>query len=105
MTATTEDTLRQKDHEDAPEYDADGYKVDGYRGIAWSVLGYEVEPDEDTEWTGIYNRTGRLICRMVGDDRHFAFDPDEVHAIKAEDYCPECGQIGCKALAAALGRV
>ena len=95
---TTEDTLR-KTYEPAPDYDADAYTVDGYRGIAWSVLGYEVEADEDTEWSGISPRTGNLVCRMVGDDRHFSFEPDEVHAISSGDYCPECGQIGCKAYA------
>ena len=32
---------------------------------------------------------------MVGDDRHFTFDPDELTPIKRRDYCGECGQIGC----------
>jgi len=91
--------MRKPNYEAAPEYDADAYTVEGYRGIAWGVRGWETEPDEDTEWSGIENRTGRLVCVMVGDDRRFTFDPDEVHPIKAEDYCPECGQIGCRALA------
>ena len=85
----------RKHYEDAPEYQADGYKVSGYRGIAWYVLGWETEPDEDTEGSGLENRTGQLICQMIGDDRHFAFDPSEIMSIPRESFCGECGQIGC----------
>ena len=73
------------------------YQVDGYSGIAWSYAGDEVEPGEDTEWTGIEEPTGRVVMVMVGDDRRFTFDPDECHEIAEEDYCAECGQIGCTA--------
>lgn len=71
------------------------FSVRGYRGIAWRALGWEVEPDEDTEWTGLYNRTGKVVCVMIGDDSKFAFDRDELTEVKREDYCGECGQIGC----------
>jgi len=89
-------------YENAPEYDADAYKVEGYRGIAWTVYGWETEPDEDTDWSGYENRTGKLVCVMVGDDRRYTFDPDELTPLSLDngDYCPECGQIGCKAYAA-----
>ena len=77
------------------EYDADAYCAKGWRGVAWTVLGWETEPDEDTEWSGYENRTGRLVAHMVGDDRHFAFDPDELKPLDSEEYCSVCGQIGC----------
>jgi hypothetical protein len=32
-------------------FSADAYRVSGYGGIAWYVLGWETEPDEDTELT------------------------------------------------------
>lgn len=77
------------------EFDADAYRVAGYKGIAWSVLGWETEPDEDTEWSGYELRTGKLVCCMIGDDRHFVFDTEELTALDSDDYCSVCGQIGC----------
>ena len=32
---------------------------------------------------------------MIGDDKHFTFDPDELEPLDREDYCGECGQMGC----------
>ncbi len=80
---------------DDEHFAADAYKVDGYKGIAFYVLGWEVEPDEDTEWTGIEERTGKVVAIMVGDDHRFTFDEDEIHAIEREEYCGGCGQMGC----------
>ena len=82
-------------YEDAPEYPEDAYRVNGYSGIAWYVRGWETEPDDDTEWSGYENRTGKLVCTMVGDDRKFTFDPDEISPLKPSEFCHECGQIGC----------
>jgi hypothetical protein len=51
-------------------------------------------------WTGIeYENRERVRAVMVGDDREFTFDVDEVTPLAEGDYCPECGQIGCKAYA------
>lgn len=75
------------------------YKADGWgEGIAWYCTGYEISHDEDYEWTGIetYNYD-RITMVMVGDDREFTFDIEDLTVIDEEDYCPECGQIGCKA--------
>ena len=80
---------------DATVFPADAYTVDGYSGVAWTVLGWETEPDEDTEWTGIEPRTGLVVARMVGDDRLFAVDEADLHPVEREEYCGECGQIGC----------
>lgn len=90
--------MRSKQHyeTDDARFDADAYQVKGYGGIAWYVLGWETEPDEDTEWSGCENRTGRIVCVMVGDDKRFSFDEDEITPSAREDYCGECGQIGCR---------
>jgi hypothetical protein len=85
----------KRHYEDAPEYAADAYTVAGYRGIAWAVLGWETEPDEDTEWSGYEARTGNLVMVMVGDDRHFSVDPEDVAPLEEGAYCHECGQVGC----------
>ena len=80
----------------APEYDADAYTVAGWgAGIAWGIWGWETEPDEDTEWSGCENRTGMLLACMVGDDALHTVDPEDVTALDEDDYCQECGQVGC----------
>ena len=79
------------------ESDEDGYTADGYRGVAWRIIGREMQETPDTEWDGIYEPTGHIIACMVGDDRPFSFDPDELTRIADEDYCAGCGQIGCQA--------
>jgi len=56
----------------------------GYQGVAWRL----VSPSFD----------GRAQACMVGDDRIHQFDYDELQAISEEDYCPDCGQIGCEAM-------
>ena len=85
-----------------PNYETDdaafphtAYQVTGYRGVAWHVYGWEVQPTEDTEWDGIEERTGKVVCVMVGDDRRFAFEPEDLTPLSDDDYCGSCGQIGC----------
>lgn len=74
------------------------YTVAGYSpGIAFWLWGAEVAPDEDTEWTGIEEPTGAWVVSMIGDDRRFAVDPDDITPIAREDYCAGCGQVGCTA--------
>lgn len=81
---------------DDETFTADAYTVAGWgAGIAFRVLGWETEPDEDTEWSGCENRTGRVIVRMIGDDARHSVDESDITPIAREDYCGECGQIGC----------
>lgn len=80
---------------DDKSFPADAYRIDGHSGIAWSVWGWETQPDEDTEWSGYEVRTGQIVAVMVGDDRCWTFDPQDAHPIDELDYCSECGQIGC----------
>ena len=86
-----------------PHYEADdaafpahAYCVRGWRGIAFYVMGWETEPDEDTEWSGIEERTGRLVVVMVGDDARHLVDPEDVEPLPESGYCRTCGQIGCR---------
>lgn len=72
------------------------YVADGWgAGIAWRVTGWEEVDDEDTEWSGYKVRTGQLVAHMVGDDRDFTFDADDLTAIDEDAYCSCCGQVGC----------
>lgn len=81
---------------DDATFSADAYRVRGWgAGIAFSVLGWETEPDEDTEWTGMESRTGRVLVVMVGDDQRHSVDVDDLTPLDREEYCGECGQIGC----------
>jgi hypothetical protein len=82
------------------EIDKDTFNADAYRekrgaSVAWTVLGWETVPDEDTEWSGYEYRTGRIVAVMVGDDSKHTFDPDDLIPLSREEYCGECGQIGC----------
>lgn len=89
------ETMRINYETPNPDPWPDAVQIKGHSGIAWHVLGWETEPDEDTHWTGYENRTGNLVCMMVGDDRHWSFEPDDILELAREDYCGECGQIGC----------
>jgi len=88
--------MRANYETDDERFSADAYRLDGDRyAVAWYVLGWETEPDEDTEWSGIEERTGQIVCVMVGDDAHFTYDPEDMIPLQREEYCGECGQIGC----------
>lgn len=75
------------------------YKVEGYGGVAWRVTGYttEIVVDWDFDNEAEIENTSMVEAHMVGDDRTFTFDVDDLTVIDKEDYCPECGQIGCNA--------
>jgi len=87
--------MRRNYETDRGTFPAGAYAVRGYRGVAFSVLGWETEPDEETEGSGYEVRTGRVLAVMIGDDYRHRVDPDDLTPIAREDYCGECGQIGC----------
>lgn len=80
---------------DDETFSADAYTVARYSGIAFRVLGWETEPDEDTEWSGYEVRTGNVVAVMIGDDYHHIVDQDDITPLDRAAYCGECGQIGC----------
>ncbi len=94
MIALKGTDMRRYNFETAEEY-PDTYRIKGWPAVAWHVRGWQTEPDADTEWSGYEVRTGALVCTMVGDDALHLVDPDDVVALPREDYCGECGQIGC----------
>lgn len=102
MTTTTELDLSAR------------YSVEGYGGIAFYALGYATEwteeewiycgeGDEDDEANYLYNEPEEIEDRsrarmvMVGDDRVHLIDVEDLTVIGEDDYCHECGQIGCTA--------
>lgn len=98
--ATTEQkvsTFRRHQYEnDDKTFLADAYSVPYLKlKVAWRVLGWELEADEDTEWSGIYQRTGQVLAIMVGDDSVHWFDESDLQPISVEQFCGSCGQIGC----------
>jgi hypothetical protein len=80
---------------DDDAFPADAYTVRRHGGVAWHVHGWETQPTEETEWSGFEERTGYVVCTMVGDDSRWTFDPDDLTPLEREEYCGECGQIGC----------
>lgn len=59
------------------------YRVAGGPAVAWRVI-------RGTS-------SGTVVAVMVGDDSEHEHDPDDLAEIRDEDYCAECGQIGCTA--------
>ena len=80
---------------DDATFPADAYTARQYPGVAFYVRGWETQPNEDTECSGIEERTGMIIATMIGDDAYHAFDPEDLTSIPREAYCGQCGQIGC----------
>lgn len=87
--------MRPNYESDDESFPAEAYRVRQYPGVGFYVLGWETEPDEDTEWSGMENRTGNVLAVMIGDDRRHSFEPDDIEPLPREDYCGQCGQIGC----------
>jgi hypothetical protein len=88
------------------------YTVAGYGGIAFYLLGYAQEwtseewsyigeGDPDDESSYLYSEpeqiedTSRVRAVMVGDDFTHVINVDDLTKIGDDDYCHECGQIGC----------
>lgn len=84
------------------------YSVAHMPGVAWRLIKYvpiEVEEpysyvDEDGET--IYDSVfvedinpNMVIAVMIGDDRKHEIDVDDLILIDEDDYCHECGQMGC----------
>jgi hypothetical protein len=105
----------------AEELDFDArYSVSSMSGVAFYLVGYLKEypnPDDlwllvcedddcmhDTELCYVYDEDPEpienrdfVLAVMVGDDREFTVEVSELTKISDDDYCPGCGQIGCKA--------
>lgn len=91
----------------------DTVRVEGHGAVAWHVDAYATEwteekweyipewgPEDDQDsWAYLepeqIEDSTRVDCHMIGDDRTFTFELDELVPLAREDYCGECGQIGC----------
>ena len=77
----------------------DTVTVDRREGIAWYIQGHAVEHIYDNDWR--YDEPeeieipDRFICTMIGDNREFEFDADDLTHLDEDGYCPGCGQTGC----------
>ena len=72
------------------------YKHPDYGGVAFRVDGPVMIRDEDYEWSGIeIEDPDKVRAHMIGDDREFTFERDELTLINDDEFCPGCGQIGC----------
>jgi hypothetical protein len=83
------------------------YRVEGYGGVAWRVTAHAKEShlvhdyyeDDDgsagyAEWEDVVDES-RVVAHMVGDDRDFEFGIDELTPLEDNEFCRDCGQIGC----------
>jgi hypothetical protein len=77
------------------------YEVAGYRGIAWYLIGYvenetyRWDDEAECEYPVLEMDLDMVEAVMVGDDRKFEIDVDDLTKLDDEDYCHQCGQIGC----------
>jgi hypothetical protein len=71
------------------------YTVAGYGGVAFYLTGWAVD-DTDEDGDEVYSDS-MVIAVMVGDDRPHLVDVDDLTVINEDDYCHECGQVGCTA--------
>ena len=62
---------------------------------ASGFLTSQVETGEGEWLQPSFEDSDRVIVVMVGDDKRHTVDKDNCTPIEREDYCGECGQIGC----------
>jgi len=67
--------------------------VDGFEGVAFRVVGPETAYDDAT---GDPYETGMVYVVALGDDYRRLVDGESIHEIADEDFCHQCGQIGCQ---------
>lgn len=83
--------------DDGIDFDAN-YTQTKRGGIALKLWGWEHEPNPDASWDGedfLPSDKERVLVCMVGDDHYFPIDRSDITKIEEEDYCAECGQVGC----------
>ena len=82
---------------EAEEFDFDAaYRHVENAGIAWRPIRYytEREYDEFDDFEE-HIHLDQIVCHMVGDDREFIHDIDDLVKLDESEYCSGCGQIGC----------
>lgn len=85
---------RKPDYEEDPDaFPAETYECSHWPGVAIRVLGWDIVEDGYDH----FERTGNVTVRMVGDDKHWYVEPASLTVLPEDEYCAECGQIGCTA--------
>lgn len=69
------------------------YSVAGYEGIAFYLRGFVTTYDPDEDDT--FEDPDWVRAVMVGDNREHVIETADLTPISDDDYCAECGQIGC----------
>lgn len=66
-------------------------------GIAWRATGYVTENvyDEDFDGYDEVENHERVVAHMIGDDRNYEFDIEDLEPLDDDAYCRDCGQVGC----------
>lgn len=75
----------------------DSVKVRGWPGIAFTFRGHPLIHclDEDGVYPEKLEDPDRAIVVMVGDDRKWNVEMDDLTLLPPEKFCGVCGQIGC----------
>lgn len=77
-------------------------RVKNYPPIAWLVIGktrikaarsYNFN-DDDWDWATIES-DDKYTCVMVGDDRKFEIDCEDIIIINDDEFCRSCGDLNC----------
>lgn len=80
------------------------YRVNHMPGIAFYFRGMQTETrtewycedgEEDGYWDEEEVETGMAEMVMVGDDHIHIVDPDDIEELPEDEFCRDCGQIGC----------
>jgi hypothetical protein len=79
---------------------AGSFTVDGWDGIAWRAIKYVERQvvcyDRDIgEWVKTEIYEDWIVAVMIGDDRRHEIEVSEITMIDDDDYCSECGALGC----------
>lgn len=69
------------------------FAVKGWSGVAFRVISRALHCVEG-EWVED-PESHQVVVVMVGDDHRYVVDEADLTPLAEEDYCPECGQIGC----------
>jgi len=69
------------------------YQVKDSEGIAYYLKGYKQV--WDAEYGEYFPDEDYVIAVMVGDDREWTIDVDDLIPLDEDGFCRECGQVGC----------
>lgn len=83
---------------------AGAFTVDGVVGVAWRAIKYKQVPvidpeqidyDDAPDFIEEIDDKDWIIAVMVGDNRRHEIEVSEITMIEDDDYCSQCGQVGC----------